>query len=126
MAERQEKRFPDWAEQERTGDMGWIRENVHLFWPLAQQGYQQVGRGAIVVDTTITVPHPGGVGHLSGYVEQKTVEEIGNEETQRLVREYQPQGEFVATLLKTQDRVSSYRIAVIPAEHREDLSSRIE
>ena len=54
MTERKQ-RVPDWAERERGGDLAWIRENLQVFWPLAQRGYQAVGRGAIVVDTTDNV-----------------------------------------------------------------------
>ena len=106
--------------------MAWIRENILLFWPLAQRGYKAVGRGAIVVDATVTITHPGGVGHPSGYIEQQVIEEMGNEDSQRLVREYQPEKEFITTLLKPQDRVSSYRIRVIPKAVRENLNSQVK
>jgi hypothetical protein len=94
----------------------WIRENFHVFWPLAQLGYEQVGRGAIVVDTTETVIHPGGVGHLMGYLDQETIAQHGNEVAQRMVGEYDPTGEFVSVLLKQQDRQSTYRVRVLPGE----------
>jgi hypothetical protein len=72
MTERKQ-RIPDWAERERGGDLSWIRENLHVFWPLAQLGYQEVGRGAIVVDTNVLVPQPGGAGHPMGYLDQETL-----------------------------------------------------
>jgi len=72
MTERKQ-RFPDWAERERGGDLSWIRENFHVFWPLAQLGFQEVGRGAIVVDTIETVSHLGGTGHPMGYQDQETI-----------------------------------------------------
>jgi hypothetical protein len=56
MTERERRRFPAWAERERTGDLAWIKENLHVFWPVAQQGYEEHGRGAIVVDTTLALP----------------------------------------------------------------------
>lgn len=126
MRERNESERPAWAERERAGDMGWIRENVYLFWPLAQRGYQAVGRGAIVVDTRITMAHAEGAGHPSGYVDQKTVEQTADEATQRLVNDYDPSREFVTALFKTRDRVSSYRIGVISAEQRENLDERVK
>jgi hypothetical protein len=115
--------LPEWAEQERTGDLAWIEENMHVFWPAARQGYETLGRGAIVVDTT---SRPTGEGHPFGYFPREVVEQQGDEDTQRLVREYDPPTEFVSVLLKTQDRVSSYRLRVIDAEPREHLGSRVE
>ena len=114
---------PEWAEQERAGDLAWLRENLDVFWPAAQQGYETLGRGAIVVDTT---SRPTGEAHPFGYFPQEVVEEQGDEDTQRLVRDYDPPTEFVSVLLKTQDRVSSYRLRVIDAEPREHLGSRVE
>lgn len=115
MTERK-RRFPDWAERERGGDMAWLRENLHVFWPLAQLGFQEVGRGAIVVDTTELVAHPTGMGHPLGYLDKETIAQQGDEDTLRLVGEYEPTGEFVSVLLKPQDRQSSYRVRVVPGE----------
>jgi len=113
MSESETKCFPAWAEQERSGDLAWIAENLFLFWPMAQQGYREFGRGAIVVDTT---SGPAGQGHPFGYFTQEMLERLGDEGTQRLIREYDPSFEFVATLLKTQNRVSSYRLGVNPSQ----------
>ena len=124
MAERQERHFPDWAERERAGDLAWIRENLHIFWPAAQTGYETVGRGAIVVDTT---SRPTGSGHPFGYLDQAAIEQGGDEDTQRMIREYDPSWEFVASLLKSQERMSSYRIGVLSSkELRENLDSQVE
>jgi hypothetical protein len=120
MTEREKGEFPNWAERERAGDLAWLRENLYIFWPAAQVGYQSVGRGAIVVDTTI---RPTGKGHPFGYMDQSAIELTGDEDTQRLVREYEPREEFVTTLLKTEERVSSYRLQVVS---REDLGSRVD
>ena len=113
MTERK-KPFPDWAEQERGSDLAWLRDNLHVFWPLAQIGYETVGRGAIVVDTTELVAHTGGTGHPMGYLDQETITQQGNEDTQRMVGEYEPVEEFVGVLLKPQDRQSTYRVRVVP------------
>lgn len=127
MSEREPQEFPDWAEEEREGDLGWIRENLHLFWPMAQLGYQEVGRGSIFVDATTSYEHPGGVGNLMAYLEQAIVEELADEDTQRLVRDYDPETQFVTTLLKAQDRLSSYRVGfAVPealGEQEEALAS---
>jgi len=40
MAKQPERHSPAWAEQERAGDLAWIRENLHIFWPSAQLGYE--------------------------------------------------------------------------------------
>jgi hypothetical protein len=56
-------------------------------------------------------------GHPFGYFPQEVIEQQGgDEDTQRLVREYDPSAEFVTTVLKPQDRISSYRLGVIPRE----------
>jgi hypothetical protein len=65
-------------------------------------------------DTTIQ-PEEGG-GHPFGYFPQDAIEQQGDEDAIRLVREYDPSSEFVTTLLKHQDRVSSYRLRAIPKE----------
>ena len=122
--ERPEGQFPEWAERERAGDMAWIRENLYIFWPAAQTGYETVGRGAIVVDIT---SRPTGEGHPFGYLDQAALEQSRDEDTQRMVREYNPSWEFVAALLKSQERISSYRVGVIAAEKpRENLRNRTE
>ena len=112
MPEHETRRFPQWAELERVSDLTWITDNLGLFWPVAQHGYTEYGRGAIVVDITL---RPTGAGHPFDYVPQALVEQHGDEDCQRLVRQYDPCGEFVASLLKAQDRVSSYRLRVIPS-----------
>jgi hypothetical protein len=71
-------------------------------------GLRRVGSGALVVDTA-SQPVEGG-GHPFGYFPQDIIEEQGDEDTQRLVREYDPPTEFVSVLLKSEDRVSSYRL----------------
>jgi hypothetical protein len=92
----------------------WLKENLHVFWPLAQRGYQEVGSGAIVVDTTVTVGHPGGKGHPMGYLDRESIVQQGDEDTQQLIEEYEPGAEFVSVLLKPQERQSTYRVRVVP------------
>jgi hypothetical protein len=88
---------------------------------MAQLGYQAVGRGAVVVDTTTTAVHPGGVGHPFGYLEEATLRQWGDADTQRLVRDYEPTAEFVTMLLKAHERVSSYRLRVVSRPLREEV-----
>jgi hypothetical protein len=119
-----ESPLPEWAQEERAGDLAWVRENLHIFWPAAQTSYQTVGRGAIVVDTT---SRPTNQGHPFGYFDQQAIEQGEDEDTQRLVREYDPSWEFVAVLLKTHNRLSSYRVGVVSAkEIKDSLDSQAE
>ena len=105
-----EKRIPDWAQRERLHDLSWLSENLHVFWPADQQQYQEQGRGALVVDITERVGERGV--HPFTYATQELIEEGDDVNLQRLVREYEPEREMVVTLLKHQDRVSSYRVQV--------------
>ncbi len=109
MVNPEKSHIPSWAERERGVDMAWIRENLFVFWPLARQTFEDVGRGAIVVDTTT---RPTGEGHPFGYFSQELLEGYGNEDTQRMVREYDPTWELVTVLLKSRERISTYRIGV--------------
>ena len=110
MGEREPRRpdIPQWARQERRADMGWIGENLHVFWPVVRQAFAESGRGVIVVDTT-QQPMPG-AGHPFGYLSQEQMEEQDDKDTKRLIREYNPKKEFVVMLLKTDDRTSTYRV----------------
>jgi hypothetical protein len=105
-------RFPDWAERERASDLAWIKENWHVFWPVAQQAYEEWGRGALVVDTTIVVLHDAGAGSPISYVSQDRVQEKRWEDLTRMVREYDPFRELVAVLLKEHNRQSAYRVSM--------------
>lgn len=105
-----ERRIPDWAEGERQSDLAWIRDNLHVFTPVANEAFQQYGRGALVVDTTVQ-PIPGG-GHPFGFYTQEQVEAYDDEDIKRLVRQYNPRAEFVVVMLKEEGKMSSYRIRV--------------
>ncbi|MCI0627468.1 MAG: hypothetical protein L0387_38450, partial [Acidobacteria bacterium] len=82
------KRLPAWARRERQADRAWIDENLHIFWPAATAGFAERGRGAIVVDTTAQ-PIPGR-GNPFGYFPQAVLETGADEDTLRMVREYDP------------------------------------
>ena len=102
-------RIPPWAERDRTADMAWIRENLPIFWPAAQIGYAMRGRGAIVVDTTVTTPEAG---NPFAYFDLEQVIALRNLDALRMVSEYEPGSQFVAMLLKALNRVSTYHILV--------------
>jgi hypothetical protein len=104
------QRFPAWAERQRMGDMAWIGENLDVLWPAAQEGFQQFGRGAIVVDTRL---RPSGAGHPFAYFPQETVTRTGDADAIRIVEEYSPPTEMVTVLLKAEQRASTYRVAVV-------------
>jgi len=107
--------IPDWAQRERQADFGWIAENLDVFWMTATAAFEDAGRGAIVIDTTLE-PVPG-AGNPFAYFSQEQVEERGNEDIQRMVAEYDPTQEFVVVLLKSGDRVSTYRVGAVLLYH---------
>jgi hypothetical protein len=89
--------IPEWAREERQQDILWIKKHMHLFWMVASAAFTGSGRGAIVVDTT-ALPIEG-MGHPYGYYLRTTIEEIGDADIKRLVREYHSDREFVIVLL---------------------------
>ena len=112
---REQDTLPEWARREREGDMEWIRENLYIFWPVATDAYVQAGRGAIIVDTTRRPLK--GLGHPFSYFAQSFVEDRDVEDVKRLVREYDPDSELVVVMLKSGERISSYRVQVV---HRQE------
>ena len=100
--------IPAWARQERRRDLEWIDENVEIFWATAIAAYEESGCGAIVVDTT-TQPVPD-AGHPFGCLSREELEQDGDEDTKRMLLEYDPSREIVLLLLKPEFRTSSYRI----------------
>ena len=68
----------------------------------------------IFVATTIE-PSPG-AGHPFAYLVQEQVDELGYEDTKRMVIEVDPATELVLILLKSEDRTSTVRVrTVLPA-----------
>ncbi len=67
------------------------------------------GRGALVVDT---MARPTGAGHSFGYVSQEQMQQSGGKDEIRMVTVYEPLWEMVIVLLKSKDRVSSYRVGI--------------
>jgi hypothetical protein len=90
--------------------MAWIGENFEAFWSAAQQQYREEGPGAIVVDTTVQGANGG---HPFSYYSQDQLAELGDPDTQRMVREYNPKMDIVVVLLKPKNRLSVYRFRVI-------------
>jgi len=105
-AERQS--IPDWAEQERAGDLNWIKENLPALETASQVAYQGSGRGVLFIDVAAQ-PLSEPV-QMFGYLPQSDVEESADEDTIRMVRAYNPNQEFVIILFKETERSSTYRI----------------
>jgi hypothetical protein len=100
-------KIPEWAHREHRRDFEWIRENLDSFWPFAKDVFQELGRGLIVVDTT---SQPTGEGHPYGYFPRQDIEKAGDEDTTRIMGNYNPEEEFVILLIKPGERTSTYRI----------------
>ncbi len=101
--------IPEWAVRERIGDLAWIERNLPVFWPMAQAGYEALGRGALVVDTTIRA---GDGGYPFLYFTHEQIVASGDPDARRMVAAYDPAWEFVAVLLKERDRMSTYRVGL--------------
>jgi hypothetical protein len=104
----EQRRIPNWAARERLQDLEWVGENFHIFWPTATAAFAEQGRGALVVDTTQQPVE--GKGHPFGYFPQAVVETGDDEDIRRMVREYDPEKEFVVVMLKSAGRTSTYRV----------------
>jgi hypothetical protein len=101
--------IPPWDEQERLNDMRWLNENLPVFWPIAQSGYDAVGRGAIVADITVELEDGG---HPVAYCTQEVIVTIDDPEAIRMVEQYEPDWQFVTVLFKSEGRISTYRLGV--------------
>ncbi len=110
-SEHKGRHIPDWAKEERASDLAWIAENRSSFWPAAQAQFTAQGRGVIVVDTTVQ-PDPN-TGNPMYYLPQEMAEQTDDEDTKRMLREYDTQRDFVVLLLKPEGRVSAYRVQTI-------------
>jgi hypothetical protein len=104
--------IPEWARRERLADLAWIAENLPEFWDAAQRGFEGFGRGVVAVDTTLQ-PEPDS-GNPLFYLPQELIPEMPfcGEDEIRMAAAYDPSWQFVAMLLKAQDRVSSYQVGV--------------
>ena len=106
------RHIPEWAERERLSDLAWIAENIPQFWEAAQQGFEASGRGAIAVDTTVQPDPDKGNPMYYFSLDDVMLLPFVTEDEVRMVTQYDPSWQFVAMLLKEQERVSSYRVGV--------------
>ena len=99
---------PDWGKRERQRDLDWIGENLDIFQLAASLAYADVGRGALVIDTTIELAAGGGLPFA--YISQEQIEEYNDKDISRMVHNYAPGQEFVLVFLKADGRTSTYRV----------------
>ena len=103
--------LPAWAERERWNDLAWIATNLPSLWSAAVIGYQELGRGAIAVETNFRAPSGG---HPAAYLTEEQIARYEDEDINRLVTDYTPAEELVIILLKERQRTSSYRLRANP------------
>ena len=105
--------LPAWAERERWNDLAWISSNLPNFWSAAILAYQELGRGAIVVETNYRVREGG---HPAAYLTEEHISRY-DDDIKRLVTDYTPEEELVVILIKEQQRTSAYRVrAGLPSQ----------
>src|SRR5438046_1789291 len=105
MAGPEQQPIPDWARKERAADLAWIQDNWHVLWPAAQRSFGVTGRGAVVIDTTVTIAHETGQGNPMFYMNEALIEQMPYPDSLRMVQSYNPESELVAMLLKSERRV---------------------
>jgi hypothetical protein len=107
------QRQPSSAEaQETTRELAWLEENLTIFWPAAHFGYDQQGRGAIIIDAT---SEPLGDDTRFHYADQALIETGEDEASHRLVQlvsEYDPERQFLAVIIRPDLQVSTYQMEV--------------
>ena len=85
---------------ERQRDMKWIDQNRDVFWLSATTAFEEIGRGALLVDLT---HEPLEHGHPFSYHAEGELE-IKNEDLKRYLDDYDPGREFIVMLLKPDSR----------------------
>lgn len=108
----QRRRVPEWAERERTADLVWIAQHLDVLWPAAQQGYQALGRGAVVVDITTVAITEEGSGNPMFYLTEAQIAARNFPDALRLVRTYEPSWQLVAGLWKAEGKESFYKLGI--------------
>lgn len=116
---------PDFEDQ--AYDHKWIADNVDLFAPLAEEGFQSIGRGAILVNLAeLILRRYNGEGHPFSYHAPSEswleADELADGDTRKrvtnLLAEYSPDKEFVLVLVKY-NRCSIHRVSLPTAEERD-------
>ncbi len=111
MKETQPEQSPG-EENKNQAELVWLEENLTIFWPAAHFGYEQQGRGAIIIDASSV---PLGDDTQFHYAEQAIIEAGEDEASHRLaqlVSEYDPERQFLTAIIKPNMEVSTYQIGV--------------
>jgi hypothetical protein len=103
--------------ESRESHLEFIRINWPVVAAFAWQQYRRQGRGCMVIDVAKAKDPPPGESHLFGetpgaYVPYRVVRATGDEDVQRMVREYDPRLEVVFVFLRQDGGVSSYRLHI--------------
>ncbi len=95
---------------ETLSDLAWIAKNISQLWSAAQLGHTLTGRGALVIDATSRAE---GDDRAFWYAAQNIVANFGDSDANRMIGQYDPVQEMVTLFLKSEHRVSTYRVAVL-------------
>ena len=110
----EQNNLPAWAERERWTDLAWISNHLPNFWSAAILSYQELGRGAIVVETNFRMREGS---HPAAYLTEEQIAGYEDEAINRLITGYTPEEELVVILVKEQQRTSAYRVrASLPSQ----------
>ncbi len=85
---------------ERRHDLAWIAENRDVFWLSAPTAFEEIGRGALLVDL---INEPLERGHPFSYHAEGELE-VEDEDLKRYLNDYDPGREFIVVLLKPDSR----------------------
>ena len=94
---------PEHDNSERQREQEWLEENRPFFYTASVVAAEQIGRGALIVDTTTQLPHGG---HPMSYRPEGEIE--ADSALHTLLQQYDPHREFVVTLLKPEGQTSTH------------------
>jgi hypothetical protein len=92
-------------------DLAWINGRMNTLWMRAQRGYDAVGRGVVAASMASGVT--GGASAFS-YLAEAAVAKLGDAETMRMMRAYDPREEFVIRLRRTGGGERNYQVRLPP------------
>ena len=97
---KERQQSPHSSPAERRHDLDWINQNRDIFWLSATMAFEEIGRGALLVDL---IHEPLDHGHPFSYYAEGELE-IGDKDLKRYLYDYDPGREFIAVLLKPDSR----------------------
>lgn len=121
-------------EAEKAKELAWLKDNLPAFWATAYGGYEEAGRGAIVIDTT-------GEGLSEDtpfyYVPQADFASQEDEVSQQmagLITEYDPDRQLVAVFIRPGEEEYEFSMfqvgiteeALIDAAHSAGATNNVE